>query len=1123
MVASRTGSPFGSKVDLASPRSEDGVSLHHFRALSRSQTRSDSGHASGQGGGVGESPIPHSGLVSSPLSIPISTGKKPRNVLRRRPSATRDKGKSSSSPLSNHNGTARSHIPSSMPSSPTSAPGMMRGLATRMTTSTTDKTATTTTIQKITRSASFSTLSMSTGKKTKKTNVPTPPSPPAAPVSQRRRPAPPSVGRSEASASKPSTSVSLSSPRFPHIDVLLPATNDRLTPASALAEAYRRRQAYQHNELEAPPNTPDGPHAPYYTIVGTTTPRVSADEYRHTHMSWAPDLGVTVLEKVGFAKSLTRKVSGRWKRGGGEVEIEKKRSRSRSVTRDGRGGREREADRDRDKAGGERRVEGRGRRERSATVGAGTSGRHLESPGRRGFQATLPPPAPSSRRLAAGDADEVRPSESSPEAGTRAGVGTSRRKKQKLLRLSLSIDGIPFSDLGSLGLGLDSPLRFGKNSGFEHELEREKVRGRMSDLERWTRASTPPIPPPNSAAHGVVYGSKDLPPSVTTPTKTPTVSPVSGSGAGSRIWKLVKRISVGGLRERYHHDPESAPPVPALPKDVRLKTSGVGRRMGEGVKEPETKTEPKTNTGPPARANSVQGATAACPGERARKALVKKSSQSFSVSRSQTQTQTTVPVPVPVPGVAARGGGDPHDTLVRQVTAGTTTDSSSPPRLFPSSGHSSASSLSLVGDRDREGPKEDKSELETPPVLRIGGWIVPPSELGKLFVEKGVSGAEDGGGGSERREVDKREDWMMARTPSLPLPSLPFPPRRNHMCGGEGSGVEDDGGVLLLDSNCQDGDVDEDGRPASPEIPVFSAVDPINAFSSKRASVSPLKASHGSSPWKTGGEEGDERETGGLNTTVGLPESKREPPPPLSSSPVLESEAGGPGKDENDNTRHHIQINPARLPASMRRDFGLGSASPGPTLTRGALHPNLFQSPMTTAAGSAFAAPVANNKRRSTGDYSMLSMASTVSTTVTARPSLGDLGYSRHHQQQSLGTVGGRRPSGTSLFSSSPTTEVVVSEVRLRRDRRRKYGTFGEQFGDEDEVAVVRNRKSGEEEEQDGSLRRKPLTEREKAKRWDDLLERSARAGGTLHLDVNGGEDGLKSDQINFSEVIGIW
>ena len=43
---------------------------------------------------------------------------------------------------------------------------------------------------------------------------------------------------------------------------------------------------------------------------------------------------------------------------------------------------------------------------------------------------------------------------------------------------------------------------------------------------------------------------------------------------------------------------------------------------------------------------------------------------------------------------------------------------------------------------------------------------------------------------------------------------------------------------------------------------------------------------------------------------------------------------------------------------------------------------------------------------------------------------------------------------------------------------------------------------------------RSRLTEQETAAKWDDLLERSDRAGGTLHL----GETGLMSDNYRLSE-----
>lgn len=40
------------------------------------------------------------------------------------------------------------------------------------------------------------------------------------------------------------------------------------------------------------------------------------------------------------------------------------------------------------------------------------------------------------------------------------------------------------------------------------------------------------------------------------------------AGAGTRLWKLVKRISTGGLRERFQTAGAPAPPVPTMPKDL---------------------------------------------------------------------------------------------------------------------------------------------------------------------------------------------------------------------------------------------------------------------------------------------------------------------------------------------------------------------------------------------------------------------------------------------------------------------------------------------------------------------------------------------------------------------------
>jgi dsDNA-binding SOS-regulon protein len=51
-------------------------------------------------------------------------------------------------------------------------------------------------------------------------------------------------------------------------------------------------------------------------------------------------------------------------------------------------------------------------------------------------------------------------------------------------------------------------------------------------------------------------------------------------------------------------------------------------------------------------------------------------------------------------------------------------------------------------------------------------------------------------------------------------------------------------------------------------------------------------------------------------------------------------------------------------------------------------------------------------------------------------------------------------------------------------------------------------------ESREGGKDRKVLTEKEKADKWDDLLEMSDRAGGTIHI----GNAQLLSDSLRFSD-----
>jgi hypothetical protein len=72
------------------------------------------------------------------------------------------------------------------------------------------------------------------------------------------------------------------------------------------------------------------------------------------------------------------------------------------------------------------------------------------------------------------------------------------------------------------------------------------------------------------------------------------------TGAGGRLWRLVKRISAAGLRERFHTTGEPVPPVPTVPSLVPSTTT-VKVKMpitasGSGGPEPGATTDPHPST-----------------------------------------------------------------------------------------------------------------------------------------------------------------------------------------------------------------------------------------------------------------------------------------------------------------------------------------------------------------------------------------------------------------------------------------------------------------------------------------------------------------------------------------------
>uniref|UniRef100_D8Q2L5 Uncharacterized protein n=1 Tax=Schizophyllum commune (strain H4-8 / FGSC 9210) TaxID=578458 RepID=D8Q2L5_SCHCM len=115
-----------------------------------------------------------------------------------------------------------------------------------------------------------------------------------------------------------------------------------------------------------------------------------------------------------------------------------------------------------------------------------------------------------------------------------------------------------------------------RSASYEEEARKSGERQR-AQLSKRNRKSEPP---------GALLSAADG------PSTSQNSSPGSG---GSRIWRLVKRISTGALRDKADWDEEStkAPPVPAIPSHLREGSAFIGGpRQSEEVRSTKSKARP---------------------------------------------------------------------------------------------------------------------------------------------------------------------------------------------------------------------------------------------------------------------------------------------------------------------------------------------------------------------------------------------------------------------------------------------------------------------------------------------------------------------------------------------------
>ncbi|EKM49102.1 uncharacterized protein PHACADRAFT_265829 [Phanerochaete carnosa HHB-10118-sp] len=240
------------------------------------------------------------------------------------------------------------------------------------------------------------------------------------------------------------------------------------------------------------------------------------------------------------------------------------------------------------------------------------------------------------------------------------------------------------------------------------------------------------------------------------------------SSPGGKIWKLMKRISTGALREKYH-DATPPPPVPALPDDYKHLASPrttLDIRKGR---------DDASETGISRFMNSRTSLSAVRP--------------STAPVRSSPRTTTDSSRP---------STGPRHSTTTRSSSPMSSEVASS--RYFQKS-HSTHSSISSYG--------EELPPLPKPSSSNVGQHIMTPGELySKLGGDELVLPKPHQQSRSRTRSLGGEG---APRPPSDIRPSLP-PPRRSHTAGSKPAAA------------------DAHSHPPSPLIPAFDTTEPTNHF-----------------------------------------------------------------------------------------------------------------------------------------------------------------------------------------------------------------------------------------------------------------------------------------------------
>ncbi|KAK7047231.1 hypothetical protein VNI00_006897 [Paramarasmius palmivorus] len=327
-------------------------------------------------------------------------------------------------------------------------------------------------------------------------------------------------------------------------------------------------------------------------------------------------------------------------------------------------------------------------------------------------------------------------------------------------------------------------------------------------------------------------------PLATTPTSV-TVTGHGHSSSKSRIWNIMKRISTGALRDKYHRDvPDSPsdsppPPVPALPEKLAKRMKSADRLASTPIDSPPRNLRSRRSVGTDRPGTGVESRgtmysnspTTTTESSLSMKTATRSSSP---VSSSEVTSSQFFPVSRSSRSSVSSCKEDPPP-LPSKVTLNSALSSPGLPRHILSPSELSKLQKSIESERDAL-----TEYKRIPPRPSLSTSTTGPSSSSLESSSQSLFSHPHSRG---QRSID---DWMIISTPAEEKPpfSLPVPPSKNRRrekapqsedLRSTSPAIPEFPTTILLNSTSRE----RADLSASPTIPEFSTSTPINSWSSK--------------------------------------------------------------------------------------------------------------------------------------------------------------------------------------------------------------------------------------------------------------------------------------------------